>query len=127
MDNISNRISTVIEHSKLTKTEFAERINVSQPFISKLAKGISTPSDRTIADICREFNVNEDWLRTGKGEMFLKLSPDEEFDAICKEIRVSDDIIKDIIKVYWGLSDDKKAVVKEIIDKAAERQQKKSE
>lgn len=48
--------------------------------------GVSAPSDRTIADICREFNVNETWLRTGEGEMFVKLSRSEEISAFMGDI-----------------------------------------
>ncbi len=77
MDTISARIAAVIKASGLTKTAFAERLNVSQSFVSRLAVGASVPSDRTIADICREFNVNEHWLRTGEGEMFSTLSREE--------------------------------------------------
>lgn len=44
------------------------------------------PSDRTIADIRREFNVNEHWLRTGEGEMFVKLSRGEEISAFIGDI-----------------------------------------
>ena len=60
---INERIAICIEKSGLTKTAFAERINLSQPHISKLANGTSAPSDRTIADICREFGISERcWL-----------------------------------------------------------------
>lgn len=77
MSEINTRIAEVIRASGLTKTAFAERINVSQQHISRLAKD-GTPSDRTIADICREFGVNERWLRTGEGEMLMHLSREEE-------------------------------------------------
>lgn len=73
---INDRISECIKATGLTKTAFAERINLSQPHISKIASGSSTPSDRTIADICREFNVSETWLRTGEGNMFVPLNRD---------------------------------------------------
>lgn len=78
MSEINTRIAEVIRASGLTKTAFAERINVSQPHISRVASGGSSPSDRTIADICREFGVNERWLRTGDGEMLMHLSREEE-------------------------------------------------
>lgn len=78
MSSINERIAAVIQHSGLTKTAFAERLNVSQSFVSRLAAGISIPSDRTIVDICREFGVNERWLRTGEGEMLMHLSREEE-------------------------------------------------
>lgn len=77
MSEINFRIAAVINASGLTKTAFAERLKVSQQHISRLAKD-GTPSDRTIVDICREFGVNEHWLRTGEGEMFVLLSREEE-------------------------------------------------
>ena len=73
MSEINTRIAEVIRASGLTKTAFAERINVSQPHISRVASGGSAPSD-----ICREFGVNERWLRTGDGEMLMHLSREEE-------------------------------------------------
>lgn len=77
MSEINTRIAAVIQASGLTKTAFAERVKVSQQHISRLAKD-GTPSDRTIVDICREFGVSEHWLRTGDGEMFVRLSREEE-------------------------------------------------
>lgn len=85
MSEINTRIAAVIQASGLTKTAFAERVKVSQQHISRLAKD-GTPSDRTIADICREFNVNEHWLRTGEGEMFSTLSREEEITKFSMEI-----------------------------------------
>ncbi len=80
MGTINERIDKCIQESGLTKTAFAEKINVSQQYISKLVRG-GAPSDRTIADIAREFNVNETWLRTGEGEMFVPVSRDEQIAA----------------------------------------------
>ncbi|MDY3078839.1 MAG: helix-turn-helix transcriptional regulator [Oscillospiraceae bacterium] len=77
MGTINERIRKVVELSGLSKTAFAQKINVSQQYISKLVNN-GTPSDRTISDICREFGVNEIWLRTGVGEMFAPLSRAEE-------------------------------------------------
>lgn len=74
MDDINVRISECIKSMNIKKTEFAARINVSQAFVSQLTNGTSRPSDRTISDICREFGVNEIWLRTGVGEMFQPLT-----------------------------------------------------
>lgn len=78
MSEINSRISAVIRASGLTKTAFGEKLNVSQSHVSRLANGESAPSDRTIVDICREFGVSEHWLRTGEGEMFVRLSREEE-------------------------------------------------
>lgn len=72
------RISKIVAKSGLTKTDFAKRLGVSQPFISRLCSGEVQPSDRTISDICREFGVNEVWLRTGEGEPDQKRTRQEE-------------------------------------------------
>lgn len=82
MNTINERINEVVLRSGLSKTAFAKRINVSQQYISKLVIE-GTPSDRTISDICREFGVNELWLRHGEegGEMFLPRSRKDEIAA----------------------------------------------
>lgn len=75
---MNERIKLLVDTLKIKKAEFARRLNLSQPFVSELCSGKNNPSDRTISDICREFNVNENWLRTGGGEMFVTLSREEE-------------------------------------------------
>ena len=75
------------------------------------------PSDRTITDICREFNVSEHWLRTGEGDMFIQLSEDADFIRVMTEIQVSDDeLIKSILMAYWDLPNDKKAAIRDLVD-----------
>lgn len=70
----------------MKKTEFAQKLNISQAYVSQLCSGIKMPSDRTISDICREFDVNEHWLRTGEGEMFIQKSPGDEISAFVGDI-----------------------------------------
>lgn len=117
MESINNRIAWCVKDSGLTKTDFAARINISQSFISRLVSGEKLPSDRTIADICREFNISEVWLRTGEGEPHMERDKDEEFLEIMEKTNISDDdLIKRIIKAYCFLDDDEKAAVKKMID-----------
>lgn len=75
---MKDRINRIVEQSGLTKTAFAKRINVSQGLISQICNGTTNPSDRTIADICREFGCNEVWLRTGDGEPFQEETRQEQ-------------------------------------------------
>lgn len=91
MQEIAERITKVIKDKAKTKTEFAEKLNISQSFVSRLASGEKEPSDRTIADICREFSVNEKWLRTGQGDPYVQLSRDEELAAFFGNVLKGDD------------------------------------
>lgn len=68
---MKDRIALVVQRSGLTKTAFAKRINVSQGLVSQICSGATNPSERTIADICREFRIREEWLRTGEGDMAI--------------------------------------------------------
>lgn len=83
---LNERITKLIQAIGVRKTVFADRLNVSQAFVSQMCSGKAQPSDRTIADICREFNVNETWLRTGDGEMFQRKTRDEELAAFFGDV-----------------------------------------
>ena len=85
MGTINERISEVVEKSGLTKTAFAQKINVSQQYVSKLVNN-GVPSERTLADICRVFNVDPVWLETGEGEMFRTESADAELTRLVGEL-----------------------------------------
>lgn len=60
-----------------TQTEFADALQMSRSFISQAEIDVANISDRTIKDICRLCNANEDWLRTGSGEMFKEITKHE--------------------------------------------------
>ena len=77
METINKQIAALIHAKGMNKSQFAESINVSPQFISAVCAGTKQPSDRTIADICRVYKVNEDWLRYGTGEPFRQLSREE--------------------------------------------------
>lgn len=74
---MQERINFLIRTLNISKTKFAERLNVSPAFVSQLCSGAREPSDRTIADICREFGCDEVWLRTGEGEPFRQQTKEE--------------------------------------------------
>lgn len=75
---MKSRIAEVRNHFDLTQEKFGERVGLSRNYIWMIEKGDRVPADRTIADICREFGVNEAWLRTGDGDMLRKVTRDEE-------------------------------------------------
>lgn len=91
MQTIGDRISIIIKRSGLTKTKFAEQLHLSQQFISSLCSGAKQPSDRTIADICREFNVSEAWLRDGVGEIEVKRTMNQELALMVNDLMTEAD------------------------------------
>ena len=95
---MNTRIEQVVKKSGLTKAKFAERIGVSAPYVTMLCSGASNASDRTITDICREFGINEVWLRTGEGK------PDLE--STCEET-----IMRFAVQTAKGSDEFKKALV----------------
>jgi transcriptional regulator with XRE-family HTH domain len=86
MNHLNERINYLIKSLGMKKTAFAEKLNVSQAFVSQLCSGVKQPSERTIQDICTKFNVNENWLRTGNGEMFIRLSRNDEIAKFVGEL-----------------------------------------
>lgn len=119
MNTINERIAQCIETTGLTKTAFARKINLSQPHISKIALGYTDPTDRTIADICREFNVNETWLRTGEGEMF-NTSSDTLVNKLAKEYGL-DDLGSQIMSAYLELGESDRLAVGRLIQNIMNR------
>jgi transcriptional regulator with XRE-family HTH domain len=83
---LKNRIQEVRKDNKLTQDEFAVKINLSKNFVSLMETGNRVPSDRTISDICREFNINEEWLRTGSGEKEVPLPMEAHLMALFSDV-----------------------------------------
>ena len=120
------RIAAVIADSGLTKTAFGQRIGLTQSFVSRLALGVSAPSDRTISDICREFNVREEWLRTGEGEMYILTDAETELANFCADVLtgVSGPDRRRLASLLAGLSDDEVAILSRLLDTVASKWQK---
>ncbi|MFR4594814.1 MAG: helix-turn-helix transcriptional regulator [Oscillospiraceae bacterium] len=91
MEDINNRIDLLIKDLGITKTRFAESLHVSSQFISSLCSGAKQPSERTISDICREFNVSLDWLQSGNGEMYVQRSANEELGLMVASLMAEAD------------------------------------
>lgn len=83
---MQDRIKQVRKSHNLTQQEFADRIGTPRANIAGYERGIRAPSEAMISLICREFHVNEAWLRTGIGEMKADLSVREELDLIFKDV-----------------------------------------
>ena len=86
--NIGDRLKRLRKELDLTQEAFATRIGSVQNTITGYESGRRNPSAPVISLICREFDVNEEWLRNGTGEMFAPESNDE-LEALAKKYNLS--------------------------------------
>lgn len=87
---IGERIKKLRRSCGYTQQFVADTLNLKRQTIAAYETGSVTPSDRTITDICREFNVNEVWLRTGEGDMFRRQSREDELAAYMNSLLQSE-------------------------------------
>lgn len=103
---MNNRIRKIRVTAGMTQVEFASKLGLTKNFISLLENGNREPSDRTINDICRIFDVNPIWLRTGVGEPFVPLSRSDELAAIFERIEVGTDAKSRLIRAVAQIPDE---------------------
>lgn len=122
---IGDRIIELRKYLSLTQEEFAVRIGCSRSAIGKYEIGRNIPLDSVITAICREFNVSETWLREGKGEMFLQITPDQKLaQAFSRMMSGRDDGAADrlaLMEMIMGLTPEQLATIKTLILATAER------
>lgn len=113
---IGERIKILRKQLKLNQTDFGDRLHVKQSTIGGWETNIRTVLDRSIADICREYNVSECWLRTGDGEMFNE--PDvmilEKIDDIMSG---ENEFRKNLVKTIVNFSDEELLLLESIVNK----------
>lgn len=100
ISTMQERIALLIEESGMTKTAFAQKLNITQPYVSKLLK-TGSPSDRLIEDICEKFEISEEWLRNGTEPMHIQ--PETfSLDEFAAQHNATD-LEKEIIKTYFEI------------------------
>ena len=119
------RINEIVKVSKLTKTDFAKRLGISQPYLSQICAGQKTPSDRTISDICREFGCDEVWLRTGVGEPFRQETRQEMIMRFAVQtVKGSNEFRKALVAMLATLDDSEWDGLEQLLDKLLEQYKK---
>lgn len=86
---MKDRFKELRKELNVTQREFADKLKISRNFVAQIEMGSKVPSDRTIDDVCREFNVNEEWLRTGNGDMFIPGIKDKQISAMLADVMKS--------------------------------------
>ena len=111
---MNERIKELRKALGLTLDKFGERVGLKKSSLSQIENGVNGVTDQLFKSICREFNVNENWLRTGEGEMFVQKTRDEEIAAFINGIDGCTDSFKSrFIKMLASLDEDEWKVLEE--------------
>lgn len=114
---LNERIKELRRTLNLTQQEFADRIGVKRNTVATYEGGRNTPIDSVVSLICREFNVNEEWLRTGQGEMFKAIPEEDEVAVYVSDLLESNgendfyNIIIEVMRTYDELDEKSKKVL----------------
>lgn len=102
---VGARIREARVSNNLTQQAFADRIGISRGALANYEVDRNEPIDAVITLICREFNINESWLRTGEGEMMKPVSRDEEISSFMGDVMrgESDDFRRRLVAVLAKL------------------------
>ncbi|MBO5341968.1 MAG: helix-turn-helix transcriptional regulator [Lachnospiraceae bacterium] len=115
---MKERIKKLRKTLDLNQTEFAEKLNITQAHESSMEKGKREPTDRTISDICREFNVNEEWLRSGTGDMFKEMTEQDIIkQKIDNQLKDGDEFTKNVLYQIASLTPEEWKAIEEFIYK----------
>lgn len=122
---MNDRIKILRKTLGLTLEKFGEPLGVKKNTLSAIETGRNSLTEQMLKSICREFNVNEEWLRNGTGEMFI--IPEDETAAIVSDLLESNgnefyDLILDIVKTYQTLQPMDQEVIKNFCQQLAEAQ-----
>lgn len=127
-----DRVKAVRTRENMTMEQFGEKLGVQKSAVSKIEKGKVNITEQMFKSICHEFNVNEEWLRTGEGEMSLKLSEDEEIADLVSDVLEDGKnnpfygIILEIVRTYNELSPASQEVIKDFSKKLVENIKKRT-
>lgn len=113
------RVRMLRKELDLTLEKFAKPLGVGKTAISNIENESRNLTDQMIISICREYNVNEEWLRSGEGEPFKRLSKEEEIASYVEDL-LSDgtenplyEIILDIMRTYSELTPKSQEVLRD--------------
>ena len=112
---LSERITKIRMDAGKTKVAFAEILNISDSLVARLESGTRELTKRTASDICEKFNVNPEWLETGKGEPYNDAKT-PTLKLLKAEYKL-DDLDIQIIEKYLELSPIERQVFKDYIKK----------
>ena len=100
----------------LTQTQFGEKVALKQAVIGQIENNQSAATPRFIRDVCRECNVNEEWLTTGSGEMFREETDVDAIAAIDRIMYGENEFAKSVFRAFASLGEEEWKVIEKLID-----------
>lgn len=118
---MNERLKLLRKALKLNQLEFAEKIQIGRSTLAGYENGLTNITDRSIRDICRVFYVNEDWLRTGEGNMFRARNTTNEELAlqVGKLLKTDDEFTKNLFLEYLKLAPEMKTLFEDFVHNLA--------
>ena len=100
---MNERVKELRKALGLTLEKFGDRVGVTKQTVSRIENGVNNVTDQMFKSIVREFNVNEQWLRTGEGEMFAAASTHDQVEHIVQQALKGNDEFR--IQVFTALGE----------------------
>lgn len=120
---MNKRIKQIREQNEMTQEEFGKKIGAARNTIANYENGNRTPSNAVITSICREFSINENWLRTGDGDMDIELTRNQEVQEFANKVMkdFDDSIKKRFILALSKLNEEDWNTIEKIVDILAKK------
>ena len=116
------RVKKIRKSNNMTLEKFGERLGVTKQTVSRIENGINSLTEQMLLSICREFNVNESWLRTGEGEMFISLTRNQLIADFAGDLIKEDDSFKTrLIEALAKLDEDEWKVLENLAKNLAKK------
>lgn len=116
---MNNRIKEIRKAKKLSQEAFGEKLGITKSSVSLLESGKNNPSEQTIMLICKEFGINEVWLRTGEGgdeNMFTQISEDDRYSLNLGKLSVTEnEFIKNGVNLLAETDPEKLKILEEFM------------
>lgn len=129
---MNERIKILRKKLNLTQQQFADKIKVKRNTVATYEMGRSIPSDSAIALICKTFHVNEEWIRSGNGEMFEEVPEEDEKAAFVSSLLDAENdpfykIIEEIMRTFDQLSPKSQEAIRDFSGKLLDNLKKEKE
>lgn len=112
---MNSRLKEVRKTLEMTQEKFAESLGISRTNLTNIELGKIQLTNRLIKTVCSVYKVDEEWIRTGNGEMFTQ--HDDNFESLLKEaFAENDDFKKKLIKNILSLDEEKLMLIKQLIN-----------